>query len=134
MAQYPEMQRSCSITVDLAFADACRTAAMNLFTEIGKFVRKYAERYGNTPDTAIVLAGTDLAAGLNIASHSRDRGYELWRYDNDLGRLYLAGSRVTALICEYPSLSSWDCQITAPGSITLGDALVHRATITAVRT
>lgn len=134
MTDFPEMQPSSSITVELAFAHACRTAAMNLITEVNKFVRQYAKRFGKVPETAVVLAGTELAAGLNIASFLRETRYDLWRYDRDLGRLSVSGSRVTVMVCEYPALPVWDCEITAPGCRTLGDALVHRATIAVPRT
>jgi hypothetical protein len=131
MTEYPVFQRSSSLTVDLAFADACRNVAMNLLNEIRLFVRQYAERFGKTPDVAVVLASTDLAATLATGS-VRAREFEMWRYERDTGRLHVAGSSVTVFVCEHPALPAWHCEITAPGALTLGDALVHRATITAV--
>lgn len=134
MTEYPVFERSSSITVDIQYLDACRNIAMNVLTEVHHFVRQYAERFGKAPETAVALVSTDLAATLlTAAGRGRADEFEFWHYDRDTGRLTLAGSRVTVLVCEYPSLEPWRCEITAPGSWTLGDALIHRATITAVR-
>jgi hypothetical protein len=114
---------STNPVLDGRHIEACRSAMINLLGELRTFTRIYTERFALRPQMVVVLASTDVCAAVHIVR----RG--VWGYGRGQSELHIPGSEISAFLCEYPTLSPWDCEITAPGDATLGHALIHHATI-----
>ncbi len=120
---------SSNARVDVRFRTAIGEVCLNMAQEIRVAVTAHTRDFGRRPEQVVVLAGTNVVAALSILCSDAGTRPAAWSYDRETGVLSVAWGRITAVVCEHPTIDVWDIQVLVPGDVTLGRARVHTATV-----